>query len=186
MQNTDAGALDKKALREKMKALRRAAPDKEARSAAIAENFLRYFHEKAEKTVFLYRSFADEADTFRIADALMREGTDVCFPRVEGREMVPVLWTGQPFLRGRFGIEEPTGPSFTGRIGLCVLPLLAADGQFYRLGYGGGYYDRFLAGKNIRKAGICYDFQLVGSVPREPHDVPLDAIVTDKRILIGR
>ena len=165
MQNTDAGALDKKALREKMKALRRAAPDKEARSAAIAENFLRYFHEKAEKTVFLYRSFADEADTSRIADALMREGTDVCFPRVEGKEMVPVLWTGQPFLRGRFGIEEPTGPSFTGRIGLCVLPLWRRTGSFTASVTGAGIMIGFLRAKISAKRGFAMIFSLSAASP---------------------
>lgn len=59
-------------------------------------------------------------------------------------------------------------------------------GQFRRLGYGGGYYDKYLSGKGkgMRKIGICYDFQLTDGLPSEEHDVLLDALVTDARILV--
>lgn len=71
------------------------------------------------------------------------------------------------------------------RADVCVAPLLAADGQFRRLGYGGGYYDRYFAreGRGAFKIGICYDVQLIKTIPAEAHDARLDVIVTDKRVL---
>ena len=69
---------------------------------------------------------------------------------------------------------------------VCVLPLLAADKSFRRLGYGGGFYDRWLArnGGGVFKVGVGYDFQLLDEIPAEAHDVLLDAVVTDARVLL--
>ena len=139
-----------------------------------------------KRSFFIYCALAGEAATAPIAARLLQEGKEVYFPRTEGKEMYAVRFHGQPMRRGAFGILEPEGERYAGDLEVCVLPLLAADENFGRLGYGGGFYDRFLSGKNIFKIGLCYDFQLVDTVPREPHDVLLDAIVTDKRILIRR
>ena len=70
-------------------------------------------------------------------------------------------------------------------LGLILVPALACDRQGYRLGYGGGYYDRYFAreGRGAFKIGICYDVQLIKTIPAEAHDARLDVIVTDKRVL---
>ena len=100
--------------------------------------------------------------------------------------MLAVRYEGGGLRAGRFGVSEPAGEETADKPDVCILPLLAADGQFRRLGYGGGYYDRYLSrkGKNMLKIGICYDFQLVGEVPSEEHDVLLDALVTDARVIV--
>lgn len=93
-------------------------------------------------------------------------------------------WDGEPvhgWSRRRFGIWEPVGPATDpGVIDLALVPGLAFTRAGHRLGRGKGYYDRFLA--QLRpgcfKCGIGYDFQLVDELPTEPHDVPLDAVVT--------
>ena len=95
--------------------------------------------------------------------------------------METVRWTGQPFARGPFGIEEPVGEGEDVRPDVCVLPMLAADKACRRLGYGGGYYDRYLSQREFRgvKVGVCYAHQLVETLPVEPHDVAMDCVVTE-------
>jgi 5-formyltetrahydrofolate cyclo-ligase len=70
-------------------------------------------------------------------------------------------------------------------IGLIVVPGLVFDGQGYRLGYGRGYYDRFLfsLSRKVPSAGLAFDFQVVPALPVSPRDFPLDLIITDKRII---
>lgn len=176
---------EKRALRTQMKRIRAEDSFRAERDEGIFENFFRMPIAR-EESFFIYRSFSTEADTSRIAERLVKEGKRVYFPRVEGREMVAVPWEGQAFVKNAYGILEPRGRAYDGNISVCVLPLLAADKSFCRLGYGGGYYDRFLSGRDIYKAGLCYDFQIVESVPCEAHDIRLDAIVTDKQTLIRR
>ena len=100
--------------------------------------------------------------------------------------MIAVRYEGGGLCPGKFGVSEPEGEESEDKPEVCILPLLAADGQFRRLGYGGGYYDKYLSGKGkgMRKIGICYDFQLTDGLPSEDHDVLLDALVTDARILV--
>ena len=171
-----------------MKAARQNAPDRAARDAKIFENFFALPRVAAADSFFLYRSFGAEADTARIARELERRGKVIWYPRVRGQEMEVVRWVGQPFARGPFGIEEPVGEGEDARPDVVVLPLLAADKQCRRLGYGGGFYDRYLAGAGqaAYKVGIGYAFQVVESLPAEAHDVPADAVVTDERVLFRK
>ena len=168
-----------------MKAAREAAPDRAARDVKIFRELFALPAFTEARRYFLYRSFGAEADTSRIAEELLRRGKEIWYPRVRGREMETVRWTGQPFARGPFGIEEPVGEGEDVRPDVCVLPMLAADKACRRLGYGGGYYDRYLAeaGRFARKVGICYAFQVVDALPAEAHDIPADLIVTDAGVL---
>ena len=67
---------------------------------------------------------------------------------------------------------------------LCLVPGLAFSADGARLGYGKGYYDTFFARHSVLKLGLCYDFQLVPQVPTQPHDVRMDGILTDKRLVL--
>jgi 5-formyltetrahydrofolate cyclo-ligase len=94
---------------------------------------------------------------------------------------------GSHLLRaGRFGILEPDGPPFVGPIDLIIVPGLAFGRDGSRLGYGGGYYDRFLARpeqENALRCGAGYPFQLVDCLPTEPHDVPLTHVATPSDVV---
>ena len=82
---------------------------------------------------------------------------------------------------GRFGIMEPvnrTAPAIPDEDSLCIVPALTCDKSGLRLGYGRGYYDRFLAGFPGKSVIICYS-DFVGEVPAEPHDRRADAVITD-------
>jgi 5-formyltetrahydrofolate cyclo-ligase len=88
---------------------------------------------------------------------------------------------------GRFGLLEP--PSNPERavepreIDLVLVPGIVFDHGGYRIGYGGGYYDRFLARLDASSIGLAFEMQLVERVPREPHDVPVDAIATERELI---
>ena len=108
-------------------------------------------------------------------------------PRVVGDELEFVAWCeDQSFAPGAFGIPEPVDGDVVafGDHDAVLVPLTAFDGSCHRLGQGGGFYDRALAslpGGAVRPVtvGVAYSFQQVDRVPRDPWDVPLDAVVTD-------
>ena len=89
---------------------------------------------------------------------------------------------------GAFHIEEPQGDDTVDpdSIELMVIPAVAYDRNGNRLGRGKGFYDRLLASTKARKVGIAYDFQLVDEIPAEPHDVPVDIVITETRFIRRR
>lgn len=96
-----------------------------------------------KESFFVYLSYSSEAPTDKLISRLLKAGKTVYAPRVEGRDMEAVLF-GEDFTLSERGIREPVGQAYRGKIDVAVLPLLAADERGGRLGYGGGYYDRFL------------------------------------------
>ena len=87
---------------------------------------------------------------------------------------------------GAYGILEPKeAEAYQDEANaLCLVPGLAFSADGARLGYGKGYYDTFFAQHPVLKLGLCYDFQLVPQVPTQPHDVRMDGILTDKRLVL--
>ena len=86
----------------------------------------------------------------------------------------------------QFGIGEPTGPEFTDleSIDMIIVPGVAFDSHGNRMGRGRGFYDRLLKSTpNAAKIGVGYDFQLLDTIPVEPHDVPMDCVITDHKSL---
>ena len=142
---------------------------------------LRHLRESAfwkEKRFFVYLSFRTEVGTMSVIEALRREDRQVCFPRVEGKAMSAVADAGR-WEDGPFGTRQPPwGEDLP--CDVALVPLLAFDGEGCRLGYGGGYYDRYFAAHpQTLRVGLAYDGQAHAvPLPREETDVPLDAVVT--------
>ena len=130
-------------------------------------------------------------------DALLEPERPEVFtlPRVVGDDLEFVAWSeGLAFVRGSFGIPEPAGGEVVPLAdhNAVLVPLTAFDERGHRVGQGGGFYDRALASLPsgpgaIRPAaiGVAYSFQQVAEVPRDPWDVPLDAVVTDAGIVVA-
>lgn len=137
--------------------------------------------------ILLYAPIGSEicVDAIRKAadEAGIPVGLPVCDP--EKRMMrFRLARQGEPLCKGAFGIPEPppSAPELIPDRGtVCVLPALAYDRERRRLGYGGGYYDRFLAGFPGLAVGVCYESNLLASVCAEPHDRAAHLIVTEKR-----
>lgn len=133
-------------------------------------------------TFFIYLSFFREAPTDGLIERLLLDGHRVCCPRIENGEMVAVEY-GEDFTLSDYGIREPVGEKYEGEIDIAVIPFLAADKQGNRLGYGGGYYDRFLKKSTARRVAFGYSFQIVNEVPTEPWDEKVSVVVTDEEII---
>ncbi|MGN1060737.1 MAG: 5-formyltetrahydrofolate cyclo-ligase [Candidatus Coproplasma sp.] len=156
---------------------------REVADGAIKDIFDLAFADK--NSFFIYYSYGTEADTHAIIANLLAAGKKVYLPRVEGDIIVPVPYSAQTELtKNSFGIEEPSGQAFDGEIEVCVTPLLAVNSRGYRLGYGGGYYDKFFAAHpNILKAGLGYSLQSCEDNFEEENDVPLDIFISERGII---
>jgi len=130
-----------------------------------------------------YHAHRDEANPALLLEALTRAGAHIAFPRVTGKDAALEFHRvpdGEILRPGTFGIREPLSHWPRVAPDALLVPLLAYDDQGYRLGYGGGYYDRTLAAlPGARAIGIAYAGQRMDFLPRDAHDYPLDAILTE-------
>ncbi len=170
----------KEELREKFKIKRRffGTVVREEADRNIAEYFMEAY--SAYESFFIYHSCGTETDTRAIISALINGGKRVYLPRVEGENIVPVPY-GE-LKKGKYGIMEPTGEPYRGAVDVTVVPLLAINGNGYRLGYGGGFYDRYLKGKKTLKVGLGYAFQLTDELCEDGWDEPLDSFICERGI----
>ncbi len=139
--------------------------------------------------VLAYIDVRKEAKTGGIIDFLRENGHVIYVPCVQGENIMPVVLEKKCRMKkGCFSIPEPAvakaAPSLK-KIHVVIAPGLAFDTKGARLGFGAGYFDRFLKKlpKKTVKIGLAYDFQLVKKLPKEKHDISMDYVVTDKRII---
>ncbi len=183
----------KKEIREKYRKIRKQIRPETRKFAdvQIAERLFNYSMYQEAHFIYCYMSFKDEADTASIIDKSLRLGKQVALPRVSGkRKMEFFLINGQKDLAAGFmGIREPAAhclpaPS-PAEDALVLLPGLAFDRSGARLGYGGGFYDAYLAKHaGCRKAALAYSVQIAPTIPTEPADVKTDVIITEKELII--
>ena len=173
----------KASVRAYMKSKRAENTNRDVKTRLAAENFFRLLEEMGiagtRLSAFVYLSYSSELSTEPLIEECLERGIAIYAPRVEGKEMSAVLY-GEDFMISGQGIREPIGEAFDGDVDIVIVPLLAVDEYGNRLGYGGGYYDRYLDkhSKSL-KVGYCFDFQVLKEVPKEDGDVPLDVLVTD-------
>jgi len=144
------------------------------------------------KIVFFYASFRSEVETLSMIKESLEMGKRVVLPKVqrEGhRVMLYEITDISELSLGHMGIPEPSFSNARSLsldvVNLIVIPGVAFDYSGNRLGYGGGYYDMLLAQKKrkIPIVALAYEEQLVDQIPSEPHDVKIDIILTDKRVI---
>lgn len=146
----------------------------------------------AAGTVALYAAIHNEVETAELFAAASASGKMLLFPAVCGANLTFRSVAGPEQLqRGRFGILEPNAdcpPASHLDADLLVIPAVAYALNGQRIGYGKGFYDKALheLEGSGRLVGLCYDFQLVDAFPGEPHDVCVDLIVTETRVVYPR
>ena len=175
-------------LRAYMKGKRAENTNRDVKEQRLIEHFYQAVFPKMQGagtrlTFFVYLSFFREAPTDRLIERLIADGHTVCCPRLENGEMYAVEY-GEDFTLSKYGIREPVGERFTGKIDVAVIPFLAVDKQGNRLGYGGGYYDKYLKQSTAKRVAFGYHFQIANEVPCEAWDEKMDVIVTDEDILL--
>jgi 5-formyltetrahydrofolate cyclo-ligase len=178
---------EKKAVRRAIREARDALSDveRDRRTAAVTRHLFALPEMREAGTVMVFWSFGSEVGTAPILDRLHAEGRRSALPRVEGTDIVPVRYVaGDDMAEAAFGMHEPTGEHVLrpDEVDVIVTPGLAFDRRGYRIGYGGGFYDRFFARTrgDALKVGVCFAFQVLDEVPHGGHDRPVDAIVTDE------
>ncbi len=175
---------DKKLLRKEFSEIRKNISDKFRKDNLIRKNFLEILGNT--DTILLYASFNSEIDTLSIAEMLFRKYT-VAFPISHKNGIMTFHEVNSLYdlRKGTYGIYEPDismpSPAITDDT-ICVLPGLAFTSDGARLGYGGGYYDRFLQKfPQIHKIALSYEELITENLPVMPHDIRADYIVTPER-----
>lgn len=141
------------------------------------------FYEQAE-TIYSYVSYNQEADTWSLIAFSLSIGKKVAVPKVIGKELKFFYIKSLEELKpGYKGIYEPiTNAVADDESALMIMPIVAFDRERHRIGYGGGYYDRYLSKHTGHtKIGIAFGFQQVSRIPFEPFDINPDIIITEKR-----
>ena len=135
--------------------------------------------------IALYYAMNDEVQTSGLIEEWWTK-KNIALPVVCGEYINFYAYTGKEnLIKSALGIPEPAPTSVipTEDIDLFVVPGIAFDHEGHRLGRGKGYYDRYLAGITKPIIGICFDFQLIDSVPAEKHDIKMNTIITENIIV---
>lgn len=161
-------------------------------SVLICNNILSSAIWKEYGNIFMYIPFRSEVDIHPIIDIAWQEGKKVFLPKIDTQNsvIIPIEYKRNSMLiKGPYGIMEPQSEDnihidpieFRA---LCLVPLLACDTYGYRLGYGGGYYDKFFAlYSNLFRCGIGFSFQKYNNdVPIEQHDIAMMAFCCEEQM----
>lgn len=137
-----------------------------------------------------YWPIGDELDPRLLMHALENAGYELALPVVTSKDM-PLLFRrwglGDPLSSGPFGTQQPLDDAPIVIPDVIIAPLLAFDADCYRLGYGGGFYDRTIANHtHIKAFGFAYGAQFVDTLPREAHDWPMQGIITETGVVLPR
>lgn len=173
--------MEKKELRANIKALKKQHTKEQLleQSQVILTKLEQDEDFKNARIVMIYSALPDEVQTQAFLEK-WRHDKKIILPTVVGDDIIPVeLAENTGFAVGDFNILEPQNEPYSGDYDLIVVPGVAFDRNGNRIGRGRGYYDRFLCKcMNVKRIGICFDFQLVDEVPTEPNDIKMDKVIS--------
>lgn len=178
--------MDKKSLRAKIKKMRDSFEKEQLleESLNLCKKILELEEYKKADKILSFMNFGSEVKIEILNEKILEMGKELYLPRVEKDGKLSVVRYGQGFSIGSFGIREPVGEKYLGRLDLIVTPGLVFDRDGNRIGYGRGYYDRlFLEYPHTFKVAPIFEFQLLENIPSEKHDIKLDMIITKNEIL---
>ncbi|MDD6193452.1 MAG: 5-formyltetrahydrofolate cyclo-ligase [Lachnospiraceae bacterium] len=180
----------KSSLRRQLIALRKDMPEEQRCKEAtdICDYLLRTKMLQETDVVMLYAAKSPEVTLDAVFAWALAQDKMVCFPRVSGEEMdFYYVENASDLIPGNFGVREPAAycqlATFTKAV--CVVPGVAFDKTGNRMGYGKGYYDRYLSRSTaeIYKIGVCYDEQLQDEIPAMGHDIKMDLVVSASNVI---
>ena len=174
--------MNKNELRKEMIAIRKNINDKKEISTIIVNKIRKLDIYKKARVVAIYNSMNDEVAT----NSFYLDNKIILLPRVVNDNLVFIkIDNDTKYDVSKFRVIEPiiNNNIYTGKIDLIIVPGVAFDKNFNRLGYGKGYYDHYLVNQDIYKIGICFDSQLVHEIIVDDYDIKMDMIVTEKRLI---
>jgi len=175
--------MDKKELRRQIREQKRAMTEEQIVTASqrLGELFLACEQYKAAKTIYGYLPYNQEVRTVPMLEQAMRDGKRVAVPKCYGDEMRFIYMDDLSKVeKGYANIPEPIAdePVADDKTALVLMPGMAFTKDGKRMGYGGGFYDKFLAAEpNHPTVALCYDFQMVEDLPTEDYDIPVDCVL---------
>lgn len=175
--------MDKQALRKEIRDLKRAMTEEEivARSEKLGRLFADSQAYLEAKTIYGYLPYNQEVRTVPMLEQALKDGKKVAVPKVFGDTMHFIYLQDLSCVeKGYAGIPEPVAnePVAEDKTALVLMPGLAFTKNGDRMGYGGGFYDRFLAEEPDHPTlALCYDFQIVDKLPTEEFDIPVDTVL---------
>jgi len=165
---------------------------KETFDQIIKEKLKRTPEYKSSTNIFIYIGFGSEINTAKYIKEFLKEGKKVFVPRtnmvIKTMEAVEIT-SLKELERNKFGILEPSKDMEVidkNKLQLIIMPGVAFDNKRGRIGYGGGYYDKYMEDidVSIPKIALAYEIQIIDKVPREDHDISPDFIFTEKRNIL--
>ena len=175
--------MDKKVLRREIREKKRAMTEEEIvdRSEKLGQLFVQSEAYRKAKTVYGYLPYNQEVRTVPMLEQALRDGKHVAVPKIYGDTMKFLYLDDLSKVeKNDMGIPEPIAdtPVADDKTALVLMPGLAFTKQGDRMGYGGGFYDRFLADEPDHPTlALCYAFQIVDSLPTEEFDIPVDTVL---------
>ena len=175
--------VNKKELRAWVKAQKRAMTEEQIqeKSRLLGERFRACEAYQKAQTIYGYLPYNQEVRTVPMLEAALADGKRVAVPKVYGDEMKFLYLTDlSQVSKGYAGIPEPIadGPIAQDETALVLMPGLVFDPQGHRIGYGGGFYDKFLSQEPQHPTvALCYDFQVVEQLETESFDIPVDLVL---------
>ena len=175
--------MDKKVLRAEIREKKRAMSNQEIESlsSVLADKFFETDHYKKASTIYGYLPYNQEVRTVPILQRALEDGKTVAVPKVIDDQMIFVVMTDLSKVeKGYAGIPEPicNEPVANDPYALVLMPGLAFDPAGHRIGYGGGFYDRFLEKEpHHPTVALCYSFQVFPKLETQEHDIPVDLVL---------
>jgi 5-formyltetrahydrofolate cyclo-ligase len=178
----------KKSLRIEFRQIRASLSHRDTKNKAIKDLVLNSRQYRNADIILAYWSVDSEVDTHGIITQALSDGKQVALPKCtdkDGNMRFYYISSLSDLAEGMYGIKDPPencpAEDFT-KVSLCLVPALAFDEEGYRLGYGKGYYDRFLGKFKGVAMGLCFSDCLCGNLPRDSYDKKADYIVTNEKI----
>ena len=175
--------MDKKQLRKQIREMKQAMSlqEIEEKSRALGEKFVKTEAYLQAKTIYGYLPYNQEVRTVAMLEQAIRDGKRIAVPKVYGDEMKFIYLDDLSRVEaGYAGIPEPVddGPVADDPTALVLMPGLAFDPKGHRIGYGGGFYDKFLTAEPTHPTvALCYEFQIVPHIPAEEFDIPVGRVL---------
>ena len=175
--------MDKLQLRRSIRERKRAMTEEEivSRSQKLGELFAACEYYRNAKTIYFYLPYNQEVRTVPMLEQALRDGKKVAVPKCYGSEMEFIYLDDLTKVeKGYSNIPEPIedGPIARDKSALVLMPGLAFDPQGHRIGYGGGFYDKYLSAEPGHPTlALCYEFQMLPHLETEVHDIPVDTVI---------
>lgn len=175
--------MDKDTLRKKIIKERLSLTNQEIliKSRIICQKIINSAEYKSSKVVYMYYAVNNEVSLRMIYDDCSKSKKIMAFPKVVGDNIIfCVAESENDFQIGKYNIPEPKSNEKAPDADLILVPGVAFSKDCMRIGYGGGFYDRFLSDNTVHSIGVCYDFQVLDYIPTQSHDERMDEIICDE------